>query len=150
MIVATSIASEETNIHSVIKDWAEAIRNKDADRVLSHHADGFIQFALAPPLQYGATNPLGKKGLEEWFASWKGLIGYEIDELKVVASETVAFAYSLNHMTGTKSNGEKSDLWFRVTLCFEKVGEAWMLRHEHDSVPFYMDGKAKAAIDLKP
>lgn len=28
--------------------------------------------------------------------------------------------------------------------------EAWLINHEHDSTPFYMDGSAKAAVGLKP
>jgi len=31
-----------------------------------------------------------------------------------------------------------------------EVGGAWKDRHEHISVPFYMDGSVKAAVDLKP
>jgi ketosteroid isomerase-like protein len=27
---------------------------------------------------------------------------------------------------------------------------AWKIAHEHTSVPFYMDGSFRAAIDLKP
>ena len=26
----------------------------------------------------------------------------------------------------------------------------WKIMHEHSSVPFYMDGSFKAAVDLKP
>jgi hypothetical protein len=31
-----------------------------------------------------------------------------------------------------------------------KKDGAWKVTHEHFSVPFYMDGSNKAAIDLKP
>jgi hypothetical protein len=30
------------------------------------------------------------------------------------------------------------------------MGGKWAIVHEHVSVPFYMDGSYKAAIDLKP
>jgi ketosteroid isomerase-like protein len=33
---------------------------------------------------------------------------------------------------------------------FRKVGGRWLIAHEHASVPLYMDGSEKAAIDLKP
>ena len=42
------------------------------------------------------------------------------------------------------------DLWFRATLGFRKIDRKWTITHEHSSVPFYMDGSFKAAIDLKP
>jgi PhnB protein len=53
-------------------------------------------------------------------------------------------------MTGTKTDGQKVDLWFRQTLCFRKINGTWAIVHEHESVPFCMDGSFRAAIDLKP
>jgi ketosteroid isomerase-like protein len=44
----------------------------------------------------------------------------------------------------------KEDVWARQTLCFERLGGTWKIVHEHISVPFYMDGSVKAAVDLKP
>ena len=53
-------------------------------------------------------------------------------------------------MTGTKSNGEKSDLWFRATACFRRDDGHWRITHIHNSVPFAMDGSYRALVDLKP
>ena len=52
--------------------------------------------------------------------------------------------------TLTTTEGMKVDLWFRETLGFRKIDGKWTITHEHSSVPFYMDGSFKAAIDLKP
>jgi PhnB protein len=41
-------------------------------------------------------------------------------------------------------------VWIRLTLGFRKIGGAWKVTHEHTSVPFYMDGSFKAAVDLTP
>lgn len=150
MITATSIGSDEARIGSIIDDWARAIREKDADRLLSHNTPDFVQFSLAPPLEYVADNARDTKSLKEWFATWEGPVDYEIHDLRIRAGEKVAFSYSLNRMSGTKADGERSTLWFRVTLCFEKIDDDWKIAHEHDSVPFYMDGSARAAIDLEP
>lgn len=53
-------------------------------------------------------------------------------------------------MSGTKTDGEKPDLWFRSTMCLQKTGGAWRIAHEHNSTPFHMDGSYKAALDLDP
>jgi PhnB protein len=53
-------------------------------------------------------------------------------------------------MHGTKTDGAKGDLWFRHTFGFQRIKGEWKIAHEHESVPFYMDGSFKAAIDLKP
>jgi ketosteroid isomerase-like protein len=90
------------------------------------------------------------KGFEAWFATWQGKLGYELRDLTIAVGEGIAFSHSLNHMTGTKTDGQKADLWFRQTLCFRKINGAWAVVHEHESVPFYMDGSFRAAIDLTP
>jgi PhnB protein len=64
--------------------------------------------------------------------------------------DDTAFCHSLTRMRGTKTDGQKTDIWFRLTLCFRKIGSAWKIAHEHESVPFSMDGRFKAAVDLEP
>ena len=150
MNTATGTANEEARIRALIDDWADALRNKDADGVLACLGAGLVHFSLAPPLQYAGANALGKKGLEEWFASFKGPLGYDIRDLSITVDNNVAYSHSLNRIIGTRKDGERTDLWIRETLCFRKIGGEWKISHEHESVPFYMDGSARAAIDLKP
>ncbi|HEY1232912.1 MAG TPA: nuclear transport factor 2 family protein [Candidatus Binatia bacterium] len=71
-------------------------------------------------------------------------------DFSIVACEDVAFCHSLNRMKATTANDAKVDLWFRQTLGLLKIDGAWKIAHEHSSVPFYMDGSFKAAVDLKP
>ena len=82
--------------------------------------------------------------------TWKGPLGYELRDLEIVTGDGVAFSHSLNHLTGTRKGGETSDVWFRSTFGFRKVDGEWKIVHEHESVPFLMDGSDKAALDLKP
>jgi PhnB protein len=135
-----------THIRSLIDDWAAAMRAKDAARVKRHSAGALVHFSLAPPL---VADESGSYGLEKWFKTWEGPLGYELRNLEIFSGDGVAFSHSLNHLTGTQ-RGEKQDLWFRSTLGFRKIGGAWKIVHEHESVPFLMDGSDKAALDLKP
>jgi PhnB protein len=134
-------------IRKVIEAWAEALRAKDTSGVVRHHARDFVHFSLAPPLSTTGGDP---STLEAWFAAWRGPIGYEIRALTIAAGEDTAFSHSLNRMTGTTQDGEATDLWFRQTLCFRRIEGEWKITHEHESVPFYMDGSLKAAVDLAP
>jgi ketosteroid isomerase-like protein len=144
----TGTAAAEEEIRGVIESWARAIRKKDVDGVLRHFADDSVRFSLAPPLQ--DTTP-GSRNLEDWFATWRGDIGYEIRDLQICTAASIAYAHSLNHLTGTKCNGEPdADLWYRKTLCFRQLDGHWRITHDHESVPFKMDGTFQAAIDLKP
>jgi PhnB protein len=137
----------EAEVQAVIEDWTDAIRTKDATRVFAHGTTDFVQFSMAPPLVADTTNA---EGLEQWFTTWRGPIDYGVRDLRITAGDDVAFAHSLNRMRGARTSGEATDVWFRHTLCLRKVGGAWKIAHEHESVPFYMDGSMKAAVDLKP
>jgi ketosteroid isomerase-like protein len=53
-------------------------------------------------------------------------------------------------MTGTKTDGEEVELWFRATACFHRENSHWRITHMHNSVPFAMDGSEKALLHLKP
>jgi hypothetical protein len=54
------------------------------------------------------------------------------------------------HIIGKRTSDEQTDVWVRATVGFAKEDGGWKATHEHFSVPFYMDGSNKAAIDLKP
>jgi ketosteroid isomerase-like protein len=41
-------------------------------------------------------------------------------------------------------------VWFRITFGLRRAAEGWTITHEHESVPFYMDGSLRAAVDLQP
>jgi PhnB protein len=134
-------------IDQTIEGWARALRAKDAAVVISYGTEDYVLFSLAPPLQVETREP---KGLEAWFATWVGPIGYERHQVTIAAGPDLAFAHSLNRMTGIKTDGAKPDLWFRQTLCLRKVDGRWKIAHQHDSVPFHMDGSFRAAVDLRP
>jgi PhnB protein len=142
-------ASERTaaEIRAVIDDWAEGMRRKDAARVMTHGAAGFLHFSLAPSL---IAEDTGAEGLNAWFDTWLGPIEFEIADLEITAGEDVAFCTSINRLAGTKTDGETNEIWLRQTLGLEKQNGAWKIAHLHESVPFYMDGSLRAAVDLKP
>ena len=123
------------------------MRAKDVAGVMAHYAPDSVTFDLAPPL---ISTGADAKGLQAWFSTWPGPIGYEIRDLRITAGDDVAFCHSLNRLSGTKSDGEKADVWFRLTLGLRKLGGEWRIAHQHESVPFYMDGSYRAAVDLKP
>jgi ketosteroid isomerase-like protein len=139
---------DEAEIRECIQGWAKALRAKDVDGLMSHYTPDILAFDLAPPLQHAGA--AYRKGFEEWFRSFRGPIGIEIRDLDITAGEDVAFSHSLNHISGARTSGEETDVWVRVTVCFRKVGGKWLASHEHVSVPFYMDGSDKAAVDLRP
>jgi PhnB protein len=131
----------------VIEAWAAALGAKDAAAVVGHCTPDYVQYSLAPPLR---TSPADRGGLQAWFDTWKGPIGYALDDTKVETAGDLAIAHGLCRMSGTKTDGAEVELWFRQTLGLRRTDGAWRIAHQHASVPFYMDGSFRAAIDLKP
>jgi ketosteroid isomerase-like protein len=140
--------SDEAQIRERMEGWARALRAKDIDALMSYYAPDILAFDLAPPLQH--RGDAYRRGFVEWFPTWKGPIGYEIRDLSIIVGDDVAFSHSLNRLSGTRTSGEETDVWVRATVCFRKTDGKWMVTHEHVSVPFYMDGSGRAAVDLKP
>lgn len=147
MRTRSTTGSHEEEIRAVIEDWTAALRAKNPHGVVRHQAPRFVLFSLAPPLVSAETDT---SGLEAWFDTWEGPLGYELRDLEITAGDDTAFCHGLAQLTGTKVGGQRSDIWFRQTLCLRKVGERWTIAHQHESVPFYMDGSLRAAVDLKP
>jgi PhnB protein len=150
MTSATTRTKEEAEVRSVAEALTSAVQRKDADAVVSLFTQDNVMFVLAPPLQVQSDASSGRQGLEEWFATWQGDPGYETRDMHITAGDDVAFCHSLNRLSGRKTDGETVDLWHRNTLCFRKENGDWKIAHQHQSVPFYMDGSGKAALDLQP
>jgi PhnB protein len=137
---------DTAQIRKLLAARAAAISAKSADDLVAQQTPDFAVFSLAPPLR----DESGVGGLKAWFATWDGPIGYDLHEVSIDAGSDVAYARYFTHLVGRKTDGSSADLWFRSTTGFRKVDGVWKIAHDHDSVPFYMDGSYKAAIDLKP
>jgi uncharacterized protein (TIGR02246 family) len=148
MTTESGRAANETQIRALIDDRTKAVRAKDSVGATSSVAPDILTFDVVNPLrQIGSA--ASRKRAEQWFSSFQGPIGYEIRDLDITAGDDVAFSHGLCHVSATKPDGGKLDMWWRTTVCFRKIDGKWMVTHEHNSVPF--DPKTgKASLDLKP
>jgi uncharacterized protein (TIGR02246 family) len=142
-------ALDEARIRALVDDWASAVRARDVDAVARHYAADVVAFDLAPPLQYIGADAL-RTSLAAWFPTFRGPVGYDISDLHVTTGEDVAFCRSLNRISGSRTDGGTTDVWVRATVGLRKIDGTWKVTHEHASVPFYMDGSDRAAVDLQP
>jgi ketosteroid isomerase-like protein len=139
--------SEEAAINATLQAWGRAMGEKRAVDAVAELTDDVIQFTLAAPLSFEGKSA---EGLAAWFITWEGPIAGEVRNGRLTAGEDVAFWNGLMHMTGTKTDGIKVDLWFRQTLGLVKIGGVWKIAHIHTSVPFAMDGSGLAELGLRP
>src|SRR5262245_15227283 len=139
--------SEETLIRQRVVDYAKAIGAKDLDGVASFFEPNLVSFDVAPPLRYaGADNK--NRTWRELFSAYRS-ITYDVRDLTVATSEGLAYAHSLNHVHGTLANGHVTDIWVRWTVCFQRIRGAWLVVHDHVSVPVDLE-HGRAVLDLTP
>ena len=106
-----------------------------------------VIFDLAPPLAHKIDVP----GLAAWLDSWEGPVSIETHDLSIDIDGNLAFCHALQKVGArTKTGGEHAEWWQRATICLRRIDDVWKIVHEHQSVPFYMDGSYRAAVDLKP
>jgi ketosteroid isomerase-like protein len=144
------VTNDEDAICQLLDEFTRALYEKDAAGAMLPLADDAVAFDLAPPLKQDSDAMHDPDRLEEWFATWQSPIVSEPVERTIAVDENVAYAYGLQRMTGTKTDGKNVELFFRATACFRRDNGRWRIAHMHNSVPFSMDGSDKALLHLKP
>ena len=137
----------EHAIQDVFRELERAHARKDARAMLACYAPDALIFDLAPPL---ASRGRDLAETEAWLATWEGPVTVDAHETEINLSGDLAWVTALNRMRGTKTDGEKVDVWFRTTMGLRRAGGRWLIVHDHSSTPFYMDGSYRAATDLVP
>lgn len=125
----------ETQIRNVIERWAQAVRAKDIEGVVAHHADDIVMFDVPPPVVV--------EGLEAYRQTWPPFFQWEkeaegsfdIAALKITAGRDVAFATALLRC-GSRAAMDKDDTpRLRLTIGLRKHNGQWQIAHEHHSYP---------------
>jgi ketosteroid isomerase-like protein len=137
-------------IRQVIERKAALLETGDVEAVMSHYADKFVEYTLAPPLRQ-AGDGRDPMPLQSWMATFQAPPRREVTQLKITTDGDVAFATSIDCLSATpRGSNEGFVLWFRVTLGLRRIDRRWLVTHEHESVPFEMDGSLRASVALRP
>jgi ketosteroid isomerase-like protein len=142
--------ADERQIRALLEARLAALRQKDARHFVAAFDASIVKFDLAPPLRETGFSALDPVGLQRWLNTWDGEVIVELAQLSIAVCGDVAFCHCLEHIQGTRSDGEDQDMWTRSTVGLKKINDAWKITHEHNSVPIYMDGSDRAALDLRP
>jgi ketosteroid isomerase-like protein len=102
------------------------------DGVLASHSNDIVMFDAPMPLQC--------KGIEEYRKTWElffehspgGPQAFDITDLHIEASETVAFCHALVRIFDSK---------VRLTMGMRKEEGRWLIAHEHHSYPIELKQK---------
>lgn len=127
------MSTSEAQIRNLIEQWAEAARNGDMEGVLAHHAKDIVMYDVPFPFQSIGIDAY-RETWNTFFAWSQGLGVFDITQLNVVAGEDVAFCFSTMTCSG-KTDGQREDLSFRLTVGLVKENGTWVIVHEHHSLP---------------
>jgi ketosteroid isomerase-like protein len=125
----TSRTSDETQVRTLIEEWARAISSGDRGGILAHHSSDMLMFDFPPPVVRGLD--AYDRTWDFFYAKPKGPISFVPSDLEVNAGGDVAFASCLIHCEGTSAG--PVDL--RLTVGLRKIDGDWTVLHEHHSVP---------------
>jgi len=148
MTFEISKSGDEDEIRRQIDHFVTAFCTKDLDLMMSLYAPEMVSYDIVPPLQ-DAGRDTYKNVWEKTFTLFGDSIDIDIRDLRISTGGNVAFSHNLLRIHGTKANGQKIDYWERLTLCFRKIDNNWLVVHEHVSVPVDFEN-GKAMVDLKP
>ena len=124
--MATQHEIDESDIRQRIDKLAQAIRAKDLETAMSVYAPEIVSFDFEPPLQHVGAEAKRRNWVGA-FTAYEHLLGYEIRDLAITVGDDVAFAHSLNRISGVLKNGSRTDFWLRATTGFSEV--RWQLAH---------------------
>ena len=142
--------TDEQQIREVIESQLAALSAKDVEGSINVYAKDNVMYTLAPPLRSQNDDiDSSTKAVQDWFDAWEGPLKYETSDLRISVSGDLAYSTSLRRMIGDQK-GKHVDMWFRKSLVFQRIDGQWKIVHDHESVPFCMDGSLKAAVDLTP
>lgn len=144
---AAAITSDAEAIRAVTAAIAAAVYDKDAAAMARHYALDAVIADLSPPL---IRRGFDVEATQAWLDSWEGPVESEIRDLVIKADGVLALCHGLQYVRARTRDGEKAAWWSRITVALARTPEGWRIIHEHNSVPFYMDGSFRAAIDLDP
>ena len=137
--------SDRAEIEALFQRLARAHADHDADAIVEAYAPDAVIFDLAPPL---GSRGMNRDSVAAWLAGWTGPIQIDARDFNLTVDGDLAFVSALNRMRGHQG-GEDQDMWYRTTAWLRRTSGRWRIVHDHSSVPFYMDGSHRAAVDLK-
>jgi uncharacterized protein (TIGR02246 family) len=118
--------SNENQIRTLVENWAAAVRARNMESALAHHTEDVVMFDVPLPLQ--------SRGMEEYKKTWElffanspgGPGSFDVAELRITASDTVAYCHALLKIFDSTA---------RLTMGLRRDGGQWLIAHEHHSYP---------------
>jgi len=146
--MTTTAVTTKEELRSRIDQWVAATQKRDLDAIMS--------FYVPQVRAFDAIGPLELAGAEAYRAHWEqclafmhGDMTFTIHDLAIETAGDLAVCHYLATCGGTAPDGTEQVGGLRATVCLRRIGDAWMIMHEHFSTPFD-PATGKAQGDLRP
>jgi uncharacterized protein (TIGR02246 family) len=145
---ATNSRRSVDEIKARYAEWQKAFEARDLNGIMGLYAPDVDAYDIVPPLQFNGADAY-RKDYADFFAQFKGPIKVTNPYIHVEQSGDVAYAFGLERLRGTMTNGTQIDMWIRFTDGWKREKGRWLVEHEHVSVPVDL-ATGKARLDLTP
>lgn len=127
--------SNETAVRARLDQWLDASRAMDLDAIRACYAPDVVSYECHSAFQFRGFDAYSKQ-LEMCFSHMAAPTIIEVHELSIITDENIAFCHMTMHCGATSTNGSEHWCWLRSTVCMRKVGDEWLIAHDHCSAPF--------------
>ena len=131
----TAPANTESEVRTVLEEWAAATRQGRNNDVLKNHAEKVVIFDVLPPMKYESAESY-RQSWDDWQPKAQGEGVFNLENLTITAGEDLAFAHSYIRCGGTLPDGRTFQDLVRATFCLKKVNGSWVVLHQHVSKPY--------------
>ena len=149
---ARAQTKDEQEIRALESQFAAAFNAKDLDAIMKVYVPGndLFVFDVGVPRQHVGWEDY-KKDWQDFFALFKGPVKFEMTDLSVMSDGKIAYGHSIQHVSGTGTDGSPMDMAARVTDVYRKIDGKWLIVQEHVSVPIdFSPGKLVPDLMSKP
>jgi len=149
-MATVKIKEDEASIRALEGNFAAAFNAGDVDAMMKNYiADkSLVVFDVVPPRQHLGADAY-RKAWVGFFSHFKGTPKIVITDLNITAEGDIGFSHSIQHVTGTDTQGHSIDRTVRVTDGYRKIAGRWLIVLEHVSVPVDV-ATGKADLSSKP
>jgi ketosteroid isomerase-like protein len=125
----------DTEVRTVLKEWAEATRQSRRDDILKHHSENLVIFDVLPPMKYESAESY-RRSWDQWQPDTQGEAEFALENLTITTGNDIAFAHSFIRCGGTLPDGRTFQDLVRATFCLRRVDGSWVVEHQHVSKPY--------------
>lgn len=149
-VTPAKVSGDETAIRTLEDKFAAAFNAGDIDAMMKNYIPdkSLVVFDVVPPRQHLGADEY-RKAWTGFFEHFRGTPKIVITDLDITVEGNLGFSHSIQHVTGTDTQGHSIDRTVRVTDGYRKINGNWLIVLEHVSVPVDLTS-GKPDVTSKP